>query len=136
MNIAKDWLKAAYDDILLLNDIIHNKYITNMVAFHSQQAIEKSLKAYLEYHSRNIPKTHKIQALIDIVDIGIHVNDTLIQLLDDLYIESRYPGYLGLLPNGKPSLEYAKEFYDFALMIFNRICELLNIDKNELIDKY
>jgi len=56
--------------------------------------------------------------------------------LDDLYIESRYPGYLGLLPNGKPSLEDAKEFYDFALMIFNRICELLNIDKNELIDKY
>jgi len=39
---------------------------------------------------------------------------------------------MGLLPNGKPTLEDAKEFYEFALDIFNRVCKLLNVDPEEL----
>jgi len=53
--------------------------------------------------------------------------------LDQLYIESRYPGDLGLLPNGKPSKEDAKMFYDFAIMIFSKICNLLSIDKKDYL---
>jgi hypothetical protein len=35
--------------------------------------------------------------------------------------ESRYPGELGLLPNGKPTLEDAREFHDFAAAIYNDV---------------
>ena len=42
-------------------------------------------------------------------------------ILDDLYIDSRYPGDLGLLPNGKPTLTDAEEFYEFAKDVYNKV---------------
>lgn len=127
-----EWLKAAHDDLILLSDIATNASITHLIAFHSQQAVEKSLKAYLEYQDQEVPKIHKIQSLVDRVEIDFEEYDELIQLLDTLYIESRYPGDMGLLPYGKPTLKDAQEFYDFAQKIFNDICNKLNINKNEL----
>jgi HEPN domain-containing protein len=51
MILAKAWLMAAKDDLILLEDIKNNTHITNLIAFHSQQAIEKSLKAVIEYQN-------------------------------------------------------------------------------------
>ena len=45
--------------------------------------------------------------------------------MDDLYIESRYPGDLGLLPNGKPTIADAEEFYNFAKEIFEKVKNIL-----------
>jgi hypothetical protein len=39
---------------------------------------------------------------------------------------------LGLLPYGKPTLDDAKEFYNFALMVFEEVCRQLDIDREEL----
>ena len=126
MILAKAWLMAAKDDLILLEDIKNNVHITNLIAFHSQQAIEKSLKAVIESKNQKVPKTHKLQQLFELVDIKIDLNDNLINLihlLDELYIDSRYPNDFGLLPYGKPSLEDAKEFYDFALCILTKYVE-------------
>ena len=60
--------------------------------------------------------------------------DDLIQLLDTLYIESRYPGDMGLLPYGKPTLKDAKEFYDFAQKLFDDVCQKLDVDKNKFLN--
>jgi hypothetical protein len=35
-----------------------NEHLTNMVAFHSQQAIEKSIKAVLEEKENHVPRMH------------------------------------------------------------------------------
>jgi HEPN domain-containing protein len=102
------------------------------VAFHSQQAIEKSLKALIENRNQRVPKIHSIRRLIELVDKNTYDLE-LIKLLDSLYIESRYPTNLGLLPYGKPTQEDAKEFFILAKTIFNDICNELNINKNELI---
>jgi HEPN domain-containing protein len=67
-----------------------------------------------------------------LVDIEIIIDDNLIHLLDELYIDSRYPNDFGLLPYGKPTLEDAKEFYELALSVFGKVCEILIIDKEEL----
>jgi len=40
-------------------------------------------------------------------------------------INSRYPSKIGLLPYGKPTLEDAKEFFDFANMIYDKIINIL-----------
>jgi len=53
--------------------------------------------------------------------------------MDSLYIDSRYPGEMGLLPYGNPTLEDAKEFYDFALYIFNKVCSILEMNKDDLV---
>jgi len=42
---AKEWIKSALDDLITIKEIIDNPFITNIVAFHAQQCIEKSLKA-------------------------------------------------------------------------------------------
>ncbi len=39
---------------------------------------------------------------------------------------------MGLLPYGKPTLEDAKEFYEFANDIFERVCQILEVDKDSL----
>jgi len=44
-----EWIKAASDDLLVIEKIIDNEELTHIVAFHSQQAIEKSLKSLLEH---------------------------------------------------------------------------------------
>lgn len=41
--------------------------------------------------------------------------------LDGLYIESRGPGELGLLPNGKPTLADAQQFYGHARRIYEQV---------------
>ena len=129
----KAWLKFAYDDLLNCKAILHNDILTNIVAFHSQQAIEKSLKALLLYHEHDVPRIHSLNKLFKMNSNYIKINNPImiVDLLDKLYIESRYPSSFGLLPYGKPTLEDAKEFYNFALEVFNKVCDMLEINKEE-----
>ena len=48
-DIALEWIKASYSDIVVLKKIVDDEFITHMTAFHSQQSIEKALKAILEF---------------------------------------------------------------------------------------
>jgi len=45
----------------------------------------------------------------------------IIKTLDKLYINVRYPGDLGLLPEDKPTLTAAQEFYQFAKDIYQQV---------------
>ena len=51
---AIEWIKAANDDLDNISYIIKIEHLTNIVAFHSQQAIEKSFKALIEYKKLNL----------------------------------------------------------------------------------
>ncbi len=127
------WLRAANDDLDSIRCIIQIEHLTNIVAFHSQQAIEKSFKALMEYNKIFFVKTHNLERLYKQIEKNLTVNYDKLELINELYIDSRYPGDLGLLPYGKPSLEEAKEFYKFALDIFDKVCDILEIDKNGLL---
>ena len=123
--IIKEWLLAAKLDLDSIPYLLKDESLTPVVAFHCQQAVEKSLKSVLELQRKKIPKIHKLQTLIDRLEIDLGVSDETIQILDDLYIESRYPGDFGLLPSGKPTLDEAKEFYGFAKGVYDKICKLV-----------
>lgn len=104
-----------------------------MVAFHAEQAIEKSLKALLEEDEIETPKIHSLTRLMNLLKREIKItNHDLLKILDQLYLDARYPGELGLLPYGKPTLEDANEFYRFAVELFEEACNLLKINKNML----
>jgi len=45
--------------------------------------------------------------------------------LDKLYLDARYPADTGLLPDGKPSIEEAKSFLEFAKTFYSNIKILL-----------
>ena len=129
-NLSKEWVKAAFYDLENIRYILKAEHLTHIVALHSQQAIEKLFKALIIQDSNTIPKVHDLIKLYKLVKKKIVIeDDTLLEDLNDLYLDSRYPSDMGLLPYGKPSLEDAKEFYEFAQGIFDEVCEVLEIKK-------
>lgn len=130
--ITQQWLKSAKDDIKIIEKILDDATLTHQAAFHAQQAIEKTFKAVLEEMELPVIKTHVLSVLYNKINkhINISVDNNKFTLLDDLYIDARYPGDLGLLPNGKPTIEEANDFYTFANFIHNKIINYLNSGKN------
>lgn len=132
--MAKEWLKASSYDLLTVEKIADTDYLTHIVAFHSEQSIEKSLKALMVSKNSDIPKIHSLNRLFKLTEDMIKNSNTqIVNKLDKLYIDSRYPSEFGLLPYGKPTLEDAKGFYGFALDIFDTVCNILEIEKSELV---
>ena len=107
---ALHWLEAAKDDLDTITYLIDDEHLTNIVAFHAHQAVEKSLKALIEYNEIPLRKTHNLERLYNHIDEQIRLDYNMLEFLNELYIESRYLGDMGLLPNGKPTLEEAKNF--------------------------
>jgi HEPN domain-containing protein len=128
-DISKEWLIAASDDLEVINRLIKDNGLTHMVAFHAQQCVEKCLKFIIEERELESFKIHNLRRLFDICDHYVSFSDEdldLIILLDTLYIEARYPGELGLLPNGKPSSHEACQFMEFAQKVFNHCHSLFS----------
>jgi len=114
---VEDWILLADKDLCAAEILLANEYpLTNIVAFHCQQTIEKYFKAYLIEKDVPIIRTHdliRLNGMIkEIIDLGID-EEKLIPI-NEVYVESRYPGELGLLPDGMPSEEQAKKFIAYA----------------------
>lgn len=117
---TKEWFKSSESDLLLIKEINSNENLTHLSAFHAQQAIEKSFKAVIEEFDIGFIKTHSLETLYNIVKDKFLVKfDTdLLIILDQLYIDSRYPGELGLLPNGNSSVSEVRIFFALANDVF------------------
>jgi hypothetical protein len=55
----------------------------------------------------------------------------LLSIINETYIEDRYPGELGLLPDGMPSKEQAHDFLEFTKNIEEKIKTELNKEISE-----
>jgi len=125
---TKFWLRSASDDLHVISKITSDPTLTNMVAFHAQQCIEKSLKAFIEDKGLELPKIHDLIRLFNIASLEIQDNwKQKIIILNDLYTQARYPGEIGLLPDGKPDLKQAKDFAKTANEIYNAILKLTQV---------
>ncbi|HBF36392.1 MAG TPA: hypothetical protein DDW50_03640 [Firmicutes bacterium] len=125
--LSKEWLLSAEMDIKNIEKIIDDEFLSPIICFHAQQCVEKCFKALLEANSVNIPKTHDLIRLYGILTTVSQWNIDLdvLQRLNDLYIESRYPNEFGLFSGGKPTLEDARKFYDFAKMTYEKIKQIV-----------
>ncbi|MBN2769751.1 MAG: HEPN domain-containing protein [Spirochaetes bacterium] len=110
---TKEWFDSAEGDLLLINEIYLNENLTHLSAFHCQQAIEKSFKAIVEEFDLGFIKTHSLETLYNSVKdkIKLSFDTDLLIIIDQLYIDSRYPGELGLLPHCKPSIADSQRFF-------------------------
>jgi HEPN domain-containing protein len=91
-------------------------------AFHAQQVIEKCFKAVAEENGISVMKTHDLIRLYKLIHEYIgHLDEEILYTINELYIDSRYPGDLGLMPGGKPSTDEAEKFVLFADSIRKRI---------------
>jgi len=125
--ITEEWLRSARDDLLVIEKILSEEHLTHMVAFHSQQCIEKSFKAVIEEFEIGSVRIHNLERLLEIIrdHLIVDADPVLITMLDKIYIESRYPGDLGLLPDGKPPLTRAAKFHALAWHIYETVSEKL-----------
>jgi len=124
---TEDWLASARDDLETVEELIDNRQLTHIVAFHTQQCIEKCFKALLEEREERVPNIHNLVTLLAKVEGSLDesIDEDLLERLNQLYIEARYPGERGLLPEGKPPQEEAHRFRQFARSIHQQVRRVL-----------
>ncbi len=127
-DITQQWLNYAETDLKTCEEILSNDFLTNVVAFHSQQVVEKCFKAIIEENNLQLPRIHSLSRLYGTVQniIIFEVNQEMLQKSDTVYTTSRYPSDLGLIPEGKPSIKLAQQLYEFAKNIYYKTIETIN----------
>ncbi len=83
----------------------------------------------LEEVNQTVPKIHNIKRLHTIIEDKIRSGPILeerdIDFLDSIYIDSRYPSSVGILPSGFPGKEEAEECLRIATKVFKLIQQQL-----------
>ncbi len=120
------WLQEAQDELeIALLLLAHEKH--RGACLHSQQCVEKLLKALLLEKGRRPPRTHDLVDLVNsVADEGWTVS---FDLDDAVFLNSvyrgRYPTEEGLLPHGEPSGEDARRAVRAAESVMARARALL-----------
>lgn len=67
-------------------------------------------------------KSHDLLRLQLYANIELSCSETtLLGIINEVYIDARYPGDLGLLPNGKPTISETEAFIQFCDTIFHKL---------------
>jgi HEPN domain-containing protein len=129
--LAAQWLIKAYHDLSSARILYTADHYTDTIGIELQQAIEKSLKSFLAYENKAIKKSHDLIEISALVKTYIQFSDSEMDLLDMVtafYIRDRYP-----VPDLQlPSRRQIKDVLDFAERLFNDVCLILVIDKQEV----
>lgn len=123
---AEGWVKIAIEEFQSAKYLLE-KSLFRMVCYHSQQAVEKVLKAILVDHEVEVPFTHNLLDLNNAVKnfrYETPVSDQECVFLNSVY-RSRYPSDAGLLPTGEPDECDAVK----ALEIANTLLKWFNKNK-------
>ena len=116
------WLAFAKEDHRIA-ELAMKEGLYNQVCFHSEQCVEKVLKAWLAGENKTIPRTHRMADLLTLVSAKI-VGDMAeeILLMDRFYIPTRYPDALpGSLEEGLPNQQEAQEALNTATKVLRSI---------------
>ena len=121
-NSTKEWLSFSNRDLEAARLLVDNEYVSNAVLFHCQQVVEKCLKALLEENNIPAPHIHSVVKLHSLLKensmISLSLTEDLLDLVDAVYIDARYPSGIGLLPSGFPTKEDALELLRIAEAVY------------------
>ena len=94
--LTREWIKKAENDYLVSRKIFElEQSIFDAVSFHSQQCVEKYLKAVLQENVIPFEKTHNLGYLLDLCkDFVPELLNYELELkeLSNSAVEIRYPG--------------------------------------------
>jgi len=121
------WLKKARQDLRAAAvDLAADPPLIEDALFHTQQAAEKTIKAFLCWHDRPFRKTHDLRELLDLASIlepGIEESRRPVEALTPFAWEFRYPG-----ESDEPSLEETQGYLQVANDFFRTIISFLPDD--------
>lgn len=127
--LHENWLKFAFDD-LRSAEILLAAGIYTMVCFHAQQCVEKTLKAFLTALRQPLPRSHNLVRLRQLVEEAsedsVDIDAGALRFLNDIYLDSRYPQELGLLPQGLPGAPEAQRALTEAKIIYAELKALID----------
>jgi len=94
--LTKEWiLKAENDYLVAVREFKADPVVSDAVCFHSQQCIEKYMKALLQEHDVVFEKIHDLEILLqrcgNLLPELEHFRDELIKL-STFAVDVRYPG--------------------------------------------
>ncbi len=95
---VREWLRKAAGDLAAARHLLlGGDRLGPSAAFHAQQAAEKALKAVLVWHGREVPRTHDLAYLVDLIaseepELADAVRRSV--TLTPYGVEARYPGDL------------------------------------------
>ena len=118
------WLKHAQSD-LNIAEIDQEGILFELRCFHAQQAVEKSLKAILIAHKKEISKTHRIDQIIHqlskVIEIPSFVNAA--EYLTEYATDLRYPSDYGILSRDewKEAIKIARQIVEWVEGIISEI---------------
>lgn len=121
VELAREWLTLADDDLRIAELAMKDTDpVCWAAAFHSQQAVEKSLKAFLAYYERHVEKTHDIEFLLGLCKRILPEIERFIEkgsVLTDYAVDSRYPApRVEVTPQqAKEAIEISRSIYEFIL---------------------
>jgi len=127
---VEEWINFAEADIKSIKKLIEDPSLSQIAAFHCQQAVEKLLKAIIEDRSTKTPKIHDLSKLYGIIldidpRINIEIDENVLSEINDVYIDARYPPDLGLLPTEIPTEDTIERFIREIEKMHLQIKELL-----------
>jgi HEPN domain-containing protein len=94
---TREWIRYADEDFDVAAALMRRRTRTaaNSIGFHSQQCIEKYFKARLEEAGLNVPRTHDLVAMLQLLlplqPLWISLAPAL-RRLNDYAVKFRYPG--------------------------------------------
>jgi HEPN domain-containing protein len=126
-DLVNNWILKADKDLTSAEHELTfgDDAVTETICFHSQQAAEKFLKAYLVYLEISFTKTHEIGELIthcELKDNEIGALKEEVDILTDYAVTVRYPDDFYL-----PEIEEAKEAYDLAIKVRDYILSKIEV---------
>ena len=127
---AIEWLEKSWHNLTGAKIFYEVNHYTDVTAVELHYSIEKSLKAFLAYENKKIPKSHDLEEIYDLVKHFINLDDSLdlLEQITKYHIEEAYPVFARELP---PKQEI-KEVLDFVEDVFYQVCKTLDIDKNDI----
>jgi len=121
----RNWLFRANEDIAVIQSLSSTniEFYTSTICFHSQQAVEKFLKAFLIYKDIDFPKTHDLDfLLLECQKIDNSFVEIDLKSLTDFGVSIRYPDDFYV-----PGVKETKEYIEIAVEIKNLIERIIRI---------
>jgi HEPN domain-containing protein len=124
---AKEWLTKAWHHLGSAKILYQVNHYTDTIAVDLHYAVEIMLKSFLAYQNKKIIKTHNLIDLYKSIMDYIEFNEDELDILDLIttyHIKEAYPPMYRDLP----SRDEIKEVLEFSEKLFDRVCEILEIE--------
>jgi len=122
------WLSYADENLDVAELALEHGHL-NACLQNAQQAVEKYLKAVIVERDLEFRRTHSIRELVVLLatrDIALSVSEDEMDLMDSIYVPSKYPVY-SALPEALPDSAICRDALSIAHRVKDLTTEILKL---------